>query len=274
MRILLTNDDGVAAPGLHCQADHLIRGGHDVIVAAPMQERSGSGTSLGTISDGATIAYAELTLPTRSPIRAYSVDAPPALVVRAACEGAFGEPPDLVVSGINPGHNTGTLMIHSGTVGAAITAVSCGVSAIAVSTGPAPSSRFDTAAALCIDVISALDDLAAGHPAALSLNVPDADLADVRGLVLAPVGATSLTGVSVTRDGSVLTLHRRRHTQVPDTEGDSAMINLGFASLTALTFGSIACDTARWQALVDSLGHRFGADREDLDGRAKPVRRA
>jgi 5'-nucleotidase len=253
VRILVTNDDGVRAAGLHVLADQLVRDGHDVLVAAPLQERSGSGTSLGTIVDGASIRCVETTLPTPSAIPAFGIDAPPAMVVRAACEGALGAPPELVVSGINPGHNSGVLLIHSGTVGAAMTAVSLGVSAIAVSAGSRPHSRFDTAAALCSRTISALRDHAAAGPVAISLNVPDVDLEDVRGLVLAPVGATSLTDVSMTRNGEVLTLHRINHAEITDTEGDSAEIRRGYATLTPLLFGMDSQKSESWRHFVGKI---------------------
>jgi uncharacterized protein YndB with AHSA1/START domain len=66
---------------------------------------------------------------------AYGVDGPPGLSVLAARQGGFGDPPELVVSGINPGHNTGRAVLHSGTVGAALAAANFGVSGLAVSTG-------------------------------------------------------------------------------------------------------------------------------------------
>lgn len=63
MRILVTNDDGYDAPGLSAAAPALIEAGHDVIVAAPLTERSGSGSSLGSIEDGTHIPVLSTSLP-------------------------------------------------------------------------------------------------------------------------------------------------------------------------------------------------------------------
>src|SRR5262245_34332110 len=63
----------------------------------------------------------------------HALDATPASAVLAACHGALGPTPDVVASGINPGANTGQMLIHSGTVGAALTAAAAGVPALAVS---------------------------------------------------------------------------------------------------------------------------------------------
>ena len=63
MRILVTNDDGIDAPGLAALVGKLVAAGHDVAVAAPSSERSGSGTSLGGVYDGAPVAVTDHVLP-------------------------------------------------------------------------------------------------------------------------------------------------------------------------------------------------------------------
>src|SRR5258707_6247997 len=98
----------------------------------------------------------------------------------AACLGAFGVPPELVVSGVNAGPNTGHAILHSGTVGAALTAQTFGVSALAVSVDARPPWQWDTACALVDDALQMLATEAKGT--VYNLNAPGVPLGEVRGL--------------------------------------------------------------------------------------------
>lgn len=123
-RILLTNDDGVRAPGLRAVFDALTDLA-DVTVVAPVDQRSG--------------ASHHITL--ESPLRAHRltdlpgwmVDFTPVDCVKLALRKLLPEPPDLVISGINRGSNSGYLVHYSGTVNAATEAAMAGVQAMAVS---------------------------------------------------------------------------------------------------------------------------------------------
>src|SRR5690606_32839603 len=116
--LLLTNDDGIESIGLQELARRLAKR-YDVLVVAPEDQRSGAGTGIGFFDPigGVTVEPVGL-----DDIPAYSIAGPPGLAVMASMLGAFGDPPDLVVSGINAGINTGHSVIHSGTVGAVLTA--------------------------------------------------------------------------------------------------------------------------------------------------------
>ncbi len=129
MRILVTNDDGIDAVGLHVLARRLVPLG-DVVVAAPDREYSGASAALGTLH---LIRPEVRRVELDGVPEAWSVTGPPALCVMFARLGVFGGPFDLVVSGINPGANVGRAVYHSGTVGAALTARNGGVSGLAVS---------------------------------------------------------------------------------------------------------------------------------------------
>lgn len=133
MRVMVTNDDGVASPGLHALAGALVAAGHDVVVAAPDRDMSGSAAAIGQIHVDEEIEAELVELPGLTGVPAYAVDGPPGLCVLAARLGGFGEPPELVVSGVNPGCNTGRAILHSGTVGAALTAANFGCRGLAVS---------------------------------------------------------------------------------------------------------------------------------------------
>jgi 5'-nucleotidase len=133
MKVLVTNDDGVASPGLHALARALVDDGFDVIVVAPDREMSGSAAAIGQVHVEKGIDAERVELPRLDGVPAFAVAGPPGLCVLTARLGGFGDPPDLVVSGINPGCNTGRAVLHSGTVGAALTAANFGCRGLAVS---------------------------------------------------------------------------------------------------------------------------------------------
>jgi 5'-nucleotidase len=126
-QILVTNDDGVASPGLLALKQALDPIGQ-VSVIAPDRNRSGIARGI-TITTSLTVE--EVSLADGSP--AYATDGTPVDCVRLATLGLLEEPPDLVVSGINLGLNLGDDVTYSGTVAAALEGVLLGLPAIAVS---------------------------------------------------------------------------------------------------------------------------------------------
>jgi 5'-nucleotidase len=128
--ILVTNDDGIASPGL-AAAVRAVAGLGDVIVAAPERQWSGAGRSFAQ-DPGGRIVRQPLVVDQR-PIVAYSIGASPAVAVLHALVELVPRRPSLVVSGINYGENIGADITHSGTVGAALQAAASGSRALAVS---------------------------------------------------------------------------------------------------------------------------------------------
>jgi len=126
-RILISNDDGVAAPGLAAVAQILQAIGN-VIIIAPAENQSGKGHAI-TISE--PIFQRDLTLP--NGLKAIGLSATPASTVKVALKNILQPPPDLIVSGINRGYNLGLAAYISGTVGAAREGAMHGVPAIAAS---------------------------------------------------------------------------------------------------------------------------------------------
>lgn len=131
LRFLLTNDDGIAAPGLWAAA-RVLSGYGSVLVVAPATNYSGFGTALPA---SRALTYAPYHLgPALPNVRAIALSATPATCAYVGVQGAFDESGfDLVVSGVNSGSNMGHDVFYSGTVGAALTAQLLGVSAIAMS---------------------------------------------------------------------------------------------------------------------------------------------
>ncbi|WP_040166080.1 5'/3'-nucleotidase SurE [Microbacterium gorillae] len=208
MRILLTNDDGVGERGMVALAQVLIDAGHDLVVVGPTSERSGSGTAVGPIEHGAIIPMEKRALDTSPPLEGYALDAPPAMAVIAALSGLFGPRPDLVISGINAGHNVGRSILFSGTVGAAVSAAMLGIPSIAISSGFAPDHRFDTAAHVAAAVVEWFD--ANGMPRiCVNVNVPDVDLDDIEGCRVTHLAPHGMFAIDLSLETDALTLRRK-----------------------------------------------------------------
>ena len=136
MRILITNDDGVFAPGIEALARGLTArfgGMHELVVVAPLVDHSGAGAAVGAVYERESIPFESVQIPGLENLPIYGVDGPPALAVILACIEGFGPRPDMIVSGVNNGMNAGRSALHSGTVGAALTAAQFGLRGVAVS---------------------------------------------------------------------------------------------------------------------------------------------
>lgn len=127
MKFLVTNDDGITAPGIRAVVETL-RGLGEVVVVAPDKERSGTGHAI-TFQQPLRITETE---DFKGVQGCFVVDGSPVDCVKIAIQG-MGYGPDLVVSGINLGANLGTDVLYSGTVGAAFEAAILGFPALAVS---------------------------------------------------------------------------------------------------------------------------------------------
>jgi 5'-nucleotidase len=114
-------------------------------------------------------------------ITAYTIAGPPGLAVMAAALGAFGRLPDLVISGINAGMNTGHSIIHSGTVGAALTARTFRSRGLAVSLAQSDPWLWDTAVAVAVSAVRWMLERSGG-PHVLNINVPAVAIEDVEGI--------------------------------------------------------------------------------------------
>jgi 5'-nucleotidase len=176
-RLLFTNDDGIESEGIRVLATKFSNEVYDVVVAAPATDMSGSGTGIGRWDAQRGI---DLKSAGWEGIEAYTVAGPPGLAVMAASLGAFGPSPDLVISGINAGVNTGHSVIHSGTVGAVLTARTFGSHGLAVSLGYAGTWYWENAANAALQAARWILEQH-GSRVVLNLNVPGVPSAEVRG---------------------------------------------------------------------------------------------
>jgi 5'-nucleotidase len=194
--------------------------------------------------DGKLLMH-EKSLPGLDGVRALGVEATPGFIVFAAAYGAFGPPPDLVLSGVNHGPNTGHAVLHSGTVGAALTARTHNTSALAMSCISSDPTHWDTVTEVTERALSWLVHEVADREAALTLsvNVPDIGLRDLRGLRearLASFGAVQ-ADIGETGEGYVtMTFHEVDEELEPGT--DAALLADGWATVTALAAPCAATD--------------------------------
>ena len=178
MKILLSNDDGVYAPGIHALAKELSSLG-ELKVVAPDRNRSAASNSL------------TLTLPLKiKPLENgfFSVDGTPTDCVHLALTGFLQPQPDIVVSGINDGGNLGDDVLYSGTVAAAMEGRFLGLPAIAVSVVGENIKHFDTAAVITNRIIKRLRTHQLSGQTILNINVPDLPLDQIRGIEVTRLG--------------------------------------------------------------------------------------
>ncbi|MBP3781387.1 MAG: 5'/3'-nucleotidase SurE [Selenomonas sp.] len=145
MRILLTNDDGIKAPGIEALIRALHKD-HEIIVAAPMVQQSGMSNAL-TIGPAIEVARDEA-LEKRYGIEAWAIGGTPADSAKLYIEALAETAPDLVVSGINHGANLATDVIYSGTVGAAMEGYFHDIPSFALSLDVHSELNYDDAAAI------------------------------------------------------------------------------------------------------------------------------
>ncbi|MEV0675572.1 5'/3'-nucleotidase SurE [Actinosynnema sp. NPDC050436] len=204
MRVLITNDDGIGSPGLVALARGARDHGWATVVAAPARESSGTGAGLTAAEDERRVGVQRRELPGLPDVPGFAVAAHPAFITLVAAQGAFGDPPDIVLSGVNRGANVGRAVLHSGTVGAALTASLNGARSMAVSldVGLEPGEEhWATAVAVATGLFDRLAALPAG--ATLNLNVPNRlDAAAPRRASLAEFGVVR-SRVKQTDDGSI-----------------------------------------------------------------------
>ncbi|MBM7773517.1 5'-nucleotidase [Actinokineospora baliensis] len=234
---LVTNDDGIDSPGLHALARAAVRAGLAVTVAAPAAEASGTGAGLTATEDHRHLVVEPRDLP-GVPTPALAVSAHPGLIALVGCNGGFGPSPDLVISGINRGANTGRSVLHSGTVGAALTAAVVGISALAFSLDipldESAAAHWETVEAVFPEVLAALRDFPPGTVLNVNVpNVPPDQLKPIRWARLAEFGWVT-NAVHRLEDGRV-ELTTVKVEEKPAEGTDGALLTAGHVTVTALS---------------------------------------
>ena len=194
--ILLTNDDGIYAPGLIALERQLEQLG-DVYVVAPATEQSGVGHAITYLRP---LIVKELFDARQR--RGWAVEGSPADCVKLGLCEYCPRRPDLVVSGINSGLNAGINVLYSGTVAAAIEGAFFGITSIAVSLEFDEHAQFDRAAVIARRIIEQIQQKKAQGPQLYNLNIPTAAVGSDRPVVeVVPMGLVPVA--NSTRNGSI-----------------------------------------------------------------------
>lgn len=260
MRILITNDDGINAPGLKVLetiAEAVAGPEGEVWVVAPAFEQSGVAHK---------ISYTHPTMLVELGPRRFAAEGSPADCVLAGLHQVMKDtPPDLVLSGVNRGNNAAENVLYSGTVGGALEAALQGLPAIALSQFFGPenarlSNPFEAAAATGVDTVRALlrhgiwDDEA--YRLFYNVNFPPVAAASVRGRKVCAQGWRDDTSFAVephiSPSGRMFLWVKGGAQHTPTAPGTDVAANLeGYISITPLTADMTAHD--RLEALRDRL---------------------
>lgn len=191
MLILLTNDDGIYAPGLTA-IERELRTLGEVVVVAPATEQSGVGHSI-TYLTPLTVKEVFRNDNDNGPGErrwGWAVQGSPADCVKLGVHQFCPRPPDLVLSGINSGLNVGVNVLYSGTVAAAIEGAFFGITSIAVSLEFDEHARFDRAARLARAVVAEILAKKGPEPQLYNLNIPTAALKGKPEICVVPMNVT------------------------------------------------------------------------------------
>jgi 5'-nucleotidase len=249
-RILLTNDDGIDAPGL-AVLERIARNlAREVWVVAPEHDQSG-------VSHAVSLHH-PVRLSERGPRRFAVTGTPGDCAVMAASHLMKAMPPQLLLSGVNRGGNLGIETVFSGTVGGAMTGMMLGIPSIALSqvwTNRAHI-RWETAETLAPEVVRRLLAIGWSERTCLNVNFPDLPPAEVGPLTLARQGVGLVQGIDVeTRtDPRGLTYHWiafRRGPRPQEPESDLVALQQGRIVVTPLRYDRT--DEEAYTALAQSL---------------------
>ncbi|MDI6871637.1 MAG: 5'/3'-nucleotidase SurE [Bacillota bacterium] len=235
MQILVTNDDGIWAPGIAALAEALRPLG-EVVVFAPDRERSAIGHAITMHNP---LRVEEIPFPVEG-IQAYVVNGTPSDCVKLGAEAILPRPPDLVVSGINLGPNLGTDVIYSGTVSGALEGVILGIPAVAVSLATYAEADFEVAGRFAAHLVRLVQKYGLPPDTLLNVNVPGLPLADLAGVKVTRLGTRRYRNVFDRRTdprgkvyywmaGEVLDLD-------DDPEADTVAISNNLISVTPLRY--------------------------------------
>jgi len=180
LRVLVSNDDGVDAPGIIALARELSKFA-TVTVAAPAQNASGASHGM-TFSDPIFVTESE-----KDGVKWFGIRATPATCVRLALESLLAEKPDFVLTGINRGENLGLITYYSATLGSAREGSFGGIPAISVNLESGPGMDYSTAAEFAAALVRTLAKNPIKSGFFINVNVPNLARDKIKGALVVPV---------------------------------------------------------------------------------------
>jgi len=248
MHILLTNDDGILAPGLLAMYRALVDLG-EVVVAAPSTAQSATAHGI-TINEPLTAQRVHV----HHEFHGWSIAGRPADCVKLAIDQLVGHRPDLVVSGINDGANAGINVLYSGTVAAAAEGALLGFPAVAVSLERGEELDFDWAARIARTVIEKAVRHPLGAGCLLNVNIPNLVSGRPAGVKVAPQSVQRMDDHYEKREGpdGATQYYLRGWFRKPEAgvEADLNALGTGHVVVTPLHFDLTAREQlATWRAV-------------------------
>ncbi|HHV43333.1 MAG TPA: 5'/3'-nucleotidase SurE [Firmicutes bacterium] len=238
MLILVTNDDGINAPGIWALARAMQELGR-VMIVAPSEEKSGTGHSI-TVHRPLRVEQVR----SCDGLEAYVVNGTPADCVKLGMEGLSNESPNIVVSGINRGPNLGTDVLYSGTVSGAMEGAILGAVAMAISVdldhNPPEDFDYEPAARIAKQLVERFSREALPKETLLNVNVPAVPYEAIKGIKFTRLGTRRYRDVFDKRldprgrvyywmAGDVVDLD-------PDPMTDTATVKEGYVSITPIHY--------------------------------------
>ena len=228
MRILVSNDDGVNAPGLAC----LVKALSDlaeITVVAPDRNRSGASNSL-TLDNPLRVVTTSNGF--------YSVNGTPTDCVHLGVTGLLKELPDIIVSGINEGSNLSDDVLYSGTVAAATEGRFLGLPSIAISLAGPKCQHYETAAAVAKLLILQLEVDPFPADTILNVNVPNLPVSEIRGFQITRLGTRHIAEPTIKtadpRGRKIYWIGQPGPEQDAGPGTDFYAVNTGYVSITPL----------------------------------------
>jgi 5'-nucleotidase len=229
MKILLTNDDGIFAPGLAAIYKELVKLG-EVMVVAPAESRSGTSHSV-TFHSPVVCNKVDI----NGLFTGFSVQGSPADCVKLACMQLHKEPIDLLVAGINNGANAGINVYYSGTVAAAMEGAFLKIPAVAMSAACEENMDFEKAATYCAKILKILMPVKSGE--VININIPQLSRGEPKGIRVVPQSSKGFDEYyiqQINEQGqTVFQLAGGLH-RVDGTPTDTTSLEEGFITITAL----------------------------------------
>ena len=229
MQILLTNDDGIFAPGLAAIHNELVKIG-DVTVVAPADSQSGASHSV-TLAQPLVCNKIDIT----GRFAGFSVQGSPADCVKLAVMQLHEGPIDLLVAGINSGANVGINVYYSGTVAAAMEGAFLKIPAVAMSLAAEQSMDFEKAAKYCVKILKELMPLQSGD--VININIPQLSKGEPKGVRVVPQSSKGFDEHYIRKRNeqgqTVFQLAGGDH-RLDDTPTDTSSLTEGFITITAL----------------------------------------
>jgi len=229
MQILLTNDDGIFAPGLAAIYKELVKLG-DVTVVAPADSRSGASHSV-TFSRPLLCNKVDI----NGQFKGFSVQGSPADCVKLAVMQLHAGPIDLLVAGINNGANAGINVYYSGTVAAAMEGAFLNIPAVAMSLAAEEQMDFEKAARYCAKILKKLMPVGSGD--VININIPLLSKGEPKGVRVVPQSSKGFDEYYIPQKNeqgqTVFQLAGGPH-RLESTPADATSLAEGFITVTPL----------------------------------------